>query len=80
MRLRYLSIDRDEVFEDVLVKMRRELGAMRLYSYSPPVVLNGNQRVLELKQSLDSTLIVKIDGPEFVIEDLRAHFIKGEYL
>jgi len=57
--------------------MRRELGATRLYSYAPLINLGGNTKILELRQNLNNNLIVKIDGPEFLLSELKEYFSNG---
>lgn len=81
MNLIYISIEKsDKTVEDVLVRMKMKLGSINLFSFTPPITLHGNGRVIELRPSLSSELIVKLDGPEFMIEELREKFIKGKIL
>ncbi len=81
MKIKYFSIDKsDETLNDVLIKLKRELGIIKLYSYSPVVVLFGNQRILELKQSLTSDILIKVDGPDFLINELKDYFTNGNFI
>lgn len=77
-KLKYFTVERtDQTFEDVRRKMRRELGELTLYAYSPLIDLGGNFKVLELKPAMDVSLTVKVDGPEFLIKELQRYFING---
>lgn len=79
MTLKYFTIERtDRNLQDVLRKLRRELGTMRLHSFIPIVSLGGNTKIIELRQNYGRDgLIVKIDGPEFLIKEIQEYFSKG---
>lgn len=77
-RLKYFTVEKtDRNINDVLSKMRRELGATRLYSYAPLINLGGNTKILELRHDLSNNLLIKIDGPEFLLKELKEYFTNG---
>lgn len=78
MKLKYFTVERsDKNIKDVLSKLRRELGVSRLHAYVPLVALGGNTRILELKKSITSELVIKVDGPEFIMKELYDYFVDG---
>jgi len=79
LRLKYITIERaDRTKEDVLRKIRRELGRpMRLFSYAPLIQLTGNSRILELKPNMREDFLIKVDGPEFLLKEIKEHFNNG---
>ena len=78
MKLKYFTVEKeDRNKEDVIKKMRRDLGSMRLFSYAPLVQLSGNTKILELRHNLNNDFVVKIDGPENILKELKAYFYDG---
>lgn len=79
-RLKYITVEMtDKTTQDVIRKIRRELGvSMRLYAYTGLIALSGNHRILELRATLkDNDLLIKVEGPEFLLEEVRQYFSNG---
>lgn len=81
--IKYITIEPSErTVKDVLSKIKRELGKpIRLYSYTGLISLLGNKKILELRTSLsENGLLIKVEGPEFLLEEVRKYFVDGPSL
>lgn len=79
--LKYFTVEKiDRNIKDILRKMSRELGNIKLYVFKPIETFCGNQRVVELRPAFNSDTIVKVDGPEFMVEAIYRYFEKGAYI
>ena len=80
MRLKYITVEKtDSELSHVLSKIRRELGrAYYLRARSPLLDLTGNYKILELMTtSIKEDLVVKIEGPSFIMLEVYEHFKNG---
>jgi hypothetical protein len=79
-KLKYITVEMtDKTVQDVVRKIRRELGvSMRLYAYTGLIALSGNHRILELRSTLsENDFLIKVEGPEFLLEEVRQYFFNG---
>jgi hypothetical protein len=74
--LKYITAKFGEKKEDVLNKLKRELGSgfYSLYSLEKPSSLMGNSKILSLRYRGSNEIRVKIDGPGFLMDDLFNEF------
>lgn len=76
-KLKYITIQPGEDFEDALSKIRREAGGIHFVAYYRPQNLTGNFKILTLNSKYNMNNTVKIDGPGFIIDKLFEYFLMG---
>lgn len=71
-KLLYVTIT-NESKDEALVKIKREVGHLKLAAWGFPISLGANAKILVLYESNRDRLI-KIDGPGFIIIELYEYF------
>lgn len=74
MLIGYFTIERNEKLEDVISKIKRQTGTVYYRPLFRGIGLTGNQKVLTLNKTYNTSEFIKIDGPGFLIDELFDHF------
>jgi hypothetical protein len=74
--MKYLTIQPHQDEKQVLSMLKRELNSIiGLIATEAPHGLMGNQKILVLRNKTGLSIVCKIDGPGFLIDELYKKFI-----
>ena len=76
--LKYYTVGREERAKDVLRRLKFDYPLNRLYAFEEPIKLGGTQKILTARVRKAPGIIIRIDGPGWIIEQIREAINRGE--
>ena len=76
--LKYYTVQREERAKDVLRRLTFKYPLRWLYVFEEPIKLGGTQKILTVRVLKAPGVIIRIDGPGWIIEQIRETINRGE--
>ena len=67
--IKYYTIAYRDDFDEIKRLIQMEIGIKRLQRIGEPQALMGNYRIQEFRVALNGSMVVKIEGPEFILKE-----------
>jgi hypothetical protein len=76
-KLEYFTVKKEETAKDVLRKIKFYHPLRSLYAFEEPIKLGGTQKILTLRVRKSPGIIIRVDGPGWIIEQIRDTINRG---
>lgn len=74
-KLYLVDVSANEDLKAVIDKIHRETQLRGWTVWEGPLPLYGNYKVLRLVSTLSSSIVCKVSGPGFIVDDLYQHLL-----